>query len=126
MTQLVASFGAFALLLLAAMGLYGIVAYSVRQRLHEMGIRIALVASYGDILALVVGKGVQLAIIDVALGTPAAFAASRALGSPLRHQPARPHRIHLRPSRPDRRHAGRQPPSCAAGSQGGSHVCPVP
>jgi putative ABC transport system permease protein len=57
------------------------VAYSVRQRLHEMGIRIALVASYGDILALVVGKGVQLAIIDVALGTPAAFAASRALGS---------------------------------------------
>jgi putative ABC transport system permease protein len=80
MTRLVGGFAAFALLL-AAMGLYGVVAYSVRQRWHEMGIRIALGASHGDVLALVVRKGTQLALTGVILGTPLAYVATRSLRS---------------------------------------------
>ena len=82
MTKYLVGFAAFALLL-AAIGIYGIVAYSVRQRLHEIGIRAALGASYGSLLGSVLSKGVQLSIIGVAVGIPAALAISGVMASVL-------------------------------------------
>ena len=82
MTQYLVGFAGFALLL-AAIGIYGIVAYSVRQRLHEIGIRAALGASYGSLLGSVLSKGVQLSIIGVAVGIPAALAISGVMASVL-------------------------------------------
>ena len=80
MSQFLAGFAGFALLL-AAIGIYGIVAYSVRQRLHEMGIRVALGASYRNLLVLVIRKGVLLAFVGVIVGVPGALALSRVIGS---------------------------------------------
>jgi len=73
--QFLAGFALFALLL-DAIGIYGIVDYSVRQRTHEMGIRVALGASYGSVLRLVLQKGTLPAAAGVLLGLPAALAAS--------------------------------------------------
>jgi putative ABC transport system permease protein len=75
-----ASFAAFALLL-AGIGVYGIIAYSVTQRMREMGIRVALGASPSDVFGLVLRKAVLLATIGVAVGIPAALALSRVMGS---------------------------------------------
>lgn len=82
MAQYLIGFASFALLL-AAVGVYGIVAYSVRQRLREIGIRAALGASYGNLLGLALGKGVQLSIAGVVAGIPAALALSGMLASVL-------------------------------------------
>ena len=73
-TTLVMSFFAGAAFLLAGLGLYGILAYSVEQRMREMGVRIALGASRLEILRLVVGSGMGLALVGVLLGLPAALA----------------------------------------------------
>ena len=70
--SLLSGFAVFALLL-AAIGIYGIVDYSVRQRRHEMGIRMALGATYGDVVALVVRKGALPAVAGVAVGVPLAL-----------------------------------------------------
>jgi len=78
--RLMTIFGAVALLL-AAVGLYGVVAYSVAQRTKELGIRIAFGANSGDVLRLVVRQGMTLALIGVAVGVVAAFAMSRAVAS---------------------------------------------
>lgn len=78
MTSFLAGFAVFALLL-ATIGIYGIVDYSVRQRRHEMGIRVALGARYGDVVRLVVRKGVLPAAAGVAVGVPAALALSGAI-----------------------------------------------
>ena len=75
-----ASFAAFALLL-AGIGVYGITAYWVSQRMHEMGVRVALGASPNDVLGLVLRKGALLAAIGVAVGTPTALAATRVIES---------------------------------------------
>ncbi len=80
MTAFLAAFAGFSLVL-AAVGIYGIVAYSVRQRMHEMGIRAALGASYADVLRMILGKGALLAGAGVLLGIPAALAMSRVIGS---------------------------------------------
>jgi len=70
------AFGVLALVV-AAVGLYGVVGYNVAQRMHELGVRVALGAQSGDILRLVVGQGVRFAAAGVALGTALAYAGSR-------------------------------------------------
>lgn len=68
-------------LLLAAIGIYGVMAYSVSSRIQEMGIRVALGARPMEILRLVVGQGIRLTLLGVALGVAASFALTRLLGS---------------------------------------------
>jgi len=72
-------FGALALLL-AAVGLYGVIAYDVAQRMREMGVRVALGARAGSVLRLVVGEGVRVAAAGVGLGVVVALAAARWVG----------------------------------------------
>ncbi len=75
--------GFFALvaLLLSALGLYGVISYSVTQRTHEMGIRMALGAGSGTLLGMVVGQGLRLAGAGAAAGIVLAMAANRLIES---------------------------------------------
>jgi putative ABC transport system permease protein len=77
---LVASFALLALLL-AAVGIYGVLSYSVSRRSREMGIRMALGAPAGAVRSMIVRDGGRLAAIGIALGIVVALAATRALGS---------------------------------------------
>jgi putative ABC transport system permease protein len=66
-------------LALAAVGLYGILSYAVTQRIHEMGIRMALGAAHGEILRLVLRRGMSLAFVGSLIGLAGALAARRVL-----------------------------------------------
>ncbi len=68
------AFGALALVL-AAIGLYSVIAYTVAQRTHEMGVRVALGAQSGDVIRLVVNDGLRVALPGVAIGVGIALAA---------------------------------------------------
>jgi putative ABC transport system permease protein len=75
-TALVVAFGTLALLL-AVVGVYGLMAFAVTQRTHEMGVRIALGAERWDVVKLVLGQGLRLAFFGIALGLAVAFFLTR-------------------------------------------------
>jgi putative ABC transport system permease protein len=79
---LLSSFAGLALAL-AAVGIYGVMSYTVTQRTQEIGIRIALGAARGDIFKLVVGGGMTLLVIGIAIGLSGALYLSRFLGTML-------------------------------------------
>ncbi|MGA2594602.1 MAG: ABC transporter permease [Bryobacteraceae bacterium] len=77
-TMLLSLFAGIALLL-AAVGIYGLIAYSVAQRTHEIGVRMALGAARADVVRMVVQQGASLAAIGIVLGLGGAFALTRLL-----------------------------------------------
>ncbi|MDE3135770.1 MAG: ABC transporter permease [Acidobacteriota bacterium] len=76
----VGAFGALALVL-AAVGLYGVIAYGARQRTHEIGIRLALGARPADVGKMVLGQGARLALVGVGIGLVASIGAARLVRS---------------------------------------------
>jgi ABC-type antimicrobial peptide transport system permease subunit len=66
---------------LSVVGLYSLVSYLVAERTHEIGLRVALGARSVDVLRLVLGYGLKLVLLGMAIGIPTAFASSRLLGS---------------------------------------------
>jgi len=79
---LIGSFAVLALVL-AAVGLYGVIAYSVAQRTHEIGIRMALGARQHDVLHLVVRSGIRLVLVGEVIGFAASLLLTRALSGML-------------------------------------------
>jgi ABC-type antimicrobial peptide transport system permease subunit len=82
------AFGVLALVV-AAVGLYGVISYNVAQRNHELGVRIALGAQAKDVVRLVVGQGARLATMGLGLGLALAYLTSRWVQPLLFQQSAR-------------------------------------
>jgi ABC-type antimicrobial peptide transport system permease subunit len=82
------AFGVLALVV-AAVGLYGVITYNVAQRMHELGIRIALGAQAADVVRLVVGQGVRFALVGVTLGLALALIGAKWIQPLLFEQSAR-------------------------------------
>jgi ABC-type antimicrobial peptide transport system permease subunit len=76
---LLAIFGGLALAL-ASIGVYGVMAYSVSQRTRELGIRLALGATSGEVRAMVLRQGLMLTVVGIALGTATAVVLARLIG----------------------------------------------
>jgi len=68
---------------LACLGLYGVIAFTVARRTSEIGTRLALGATSGSVLAMVLGEGLAMVLAGIAIGIPAAFAAARLIASRL-------------------------------------------
>jgi putative ABC transport system permease protein len=79
-TILLSSFGALAVAI-AAVGVYGVISYSVEQRTHEIGVRVALGARREDVFKHVVGQGLKLTLLGIAIGIVGAVALTRLLSS---------------------------------------------
>jgi predicted permease len=79
---LLSVFAALALVL-ACVGIYGVISYLVSQRTHEIGVRMALGAEHSDILRLVIGHGARMALVGVAIGIGAALGLMRLMASQL-------------------------------------------
>ena len=124
---LIGVFAAVALML-AATGIYGVMAYSVAQRTHEMGLRLALGAARGDVLRLVIGQAARLAVVGIVIGLVGALMLTRWMSTLLfrveptdpltfaarRHGPGR-HRAHRQRAARAARHAHRSDRRAAAG-----------
>lgn len=70
-----------AALLLAAVGIYGVMSYGVNQRVHEIGLRLALGAERGDVLHLILSEGVKIALIGTGIGIAATLVLTRLMTS---------------------------------------------
>src|SRR5690242_16960599 len=80
---------AAAALLLTAIGLYGVIAYSVTQRTHEIGVRMALGASRSKVLAMMLSRGLQLTLLGIGIGVVGALALARVIAALLYEIPPR-------------------------------------
>jgi ABC-type antimicrobial peptide transport system permease subunit len=70
-------------LLLAAVGIYGVISFVVGERTHEIGVRMALGAQYSDVMSLVLGEGLRMAVVGVVAGIGAASGLTRLMANQL-------------------------------------------